>query len=307
VNSNTSIKVIKGQTEPRWNKNKLQDYAWAYLMIGPTIIGLWVLNMWPIIQTIHMSFMKAGDFGKMTFVGLKNYSKMFADPMVRQATINTFGYTLGVVPIGILLSLIVAVLLNAKIKGKGIYRTIYFLPVVSTPAAIAMVWKWLYNSDYGLINFLFGTQIRWLTSPKMALISIIIVGIWSTLGYNMILLLAGLQEIPNMYYEAAEIDGAGPVRKFFSITLPLVSPTLFFVVVLTLIGALQVIDYIYMMIEKTNPTIEYTQSLVYLFYKHAFMMNDKGYASAIIVFLFVIILLITIVQLRLQKKWVHYQ
>lgn len=279
---------------------------WAYVMIAPTIIGLMILNIWPIVNTFYMSVMKTGDFGKMTFIGLDNYTRMFADEYFWQATANTFVYTLGVVPLGVLLSLVVAVLLNSKIKGLSLYRTIFFLPVVSTPAAVAMVWRWLYNSDFGLINQTFGLDIRWLTDPKFALTSIIIVGIWSTLGYNMILLLAGLQEIPNSYYEAADIDGAGPIRKFFTITVPLVSPTLFFVVILTLIGALQVFDYIYMMIDVVNPALDKTQSLVYLFYKHAFLMNEKGYASAIIVFLFAIILLVTLVQLRLQKRWVHY-
>ena len=183
--------------------------------------------------------------------------------------------------------------------------------MVSAPAAITMVWKWLYSADYGLINYLlslFGIHaIKWITSPNTALISVIIIGIWSGIGYNMIILLAGLQEIPQTFYEAADIDGAGPILKFFSITLPLVSPTMFFVVITSIIGSLQIFDSIFMIWGTSTVGIDYTQSLVFLFYKYAFTMNDKCYGSAIAIFLLLIILCITLIQLKLQKKWVHYQ
>ncbi|WP_026487319.1 carbohydrate ABC transporter permease [Caldanaerobius polysaccharolyticus] len=292
-------------------RRKWEDYLWAYLMIAPTIIGLIILNVWPILQTIYLSLTKSGDFGHNQFVGLENYKRLFLDHEVMRATLNTLEYAIISVPAGVFLSLIVAVLLNSNIKGKTIYRTIYFLPVISAPAAIAMVWRWLYNSDFGLFNYFLSLmsihKINWLTDPRIALISIIIVGIWSSLGYNMVILLAGLQEIPITYYEAAEIDGADPFRKFFSITLPLVSPTLFFVVVTSVIGALQVFDYIFMMIDRTSVALSTTQSLVYLFYKYSFIMYDKSYGSTIVVFLFIIIMIITLIQLKLQKKWVYYQ
>ena len=214
------------------------------------------------------------------------------------------------VPLGVILSLLVAVLLNTKIRGKTIYRTLFFLPVVSAPAAVAMVWKWIFNSDYGLINnflkFLGINGVNWLTNPNTAIWAVAIVGIWSMIGYNMIILLAGLQEIPETYYEAAKIDGAGPIRQFFNITLPLVTPTLFFVIITTLIGSLQVFDVIYMMISRSNAALPYVQSVVVLFYRYAFEMNMKGYGSAIIILLFLVILIITYIQLKLQKKWVHY-
>ena len=236
---------------------------------------------------------------------------MFVDSGVIHATFNTLEYTVIAVPLGVILSLVVAVLLNAKIKGKTVYRTIYFLPMVSAPVAIAMVWRWLYSSDFGLFNYLLSLlgleSVQWLTNPHIALFSIIIVGVWSTIGYNMVILLAGLQEIPKSFYEAAELDGAGAIRQFFSITFPLISPTMFFVVVTTMINSLQVFDYIFMMIDKTNIAIESTQSLVYLFYKYSFITNDKGYGAAIVMLLLLISLIITVVQLKLQKKWVHYQ
>ncbi|WP_287822468.1 sugar ABC transporter permease [Clostridium sp.] len=279
-------------------------------MIAPTIIGLIILNMWPIVQTLYLSFTKSEGLNSFSWVGISNYKQMLSDSAVFHATINTLKYTIITVPVGVILSLIIAVLLNSKIKGKTIYRTIYFLPMVSAPAAIAMVWKWLYNSDYGLFNYLLSLigikGPNWLTNPHTAISAIIVVVIWSSLGYNMIILLAGLQEIPQTLYEAADIDGAGPIRKFFNITLPLVSPTMFFVVITTLMGALQIFDLIFMMIGNSSALADSTQSLVSLFYKYSFVMNDKGYGSAIIMYLLVIIMIITFIQLKLQKKWVHY-
>lgn len=290
-------------------KNK-RDWSWGYFMVAPTMVGLFILNIFPIFQTMYLSFTKSGSFGKVTFVGLENYQNLIRDKLVIQSFINTFKYTLITVPLGVILSLLVAVLLNTKIRGKTIYRTLFFLPVVSAPAAVAMVWKWIFNSDYGLINnflkFLGINGVNWLTNPNTAIWAVAIVGIWSMIGYNMIILLAGLQEIPETYYEAAKIDGAGPIRQFFNITLPLVTPTLFFVIITTLIGSLQVFDVIYMMISRSNAALPYVQSVVVLFYRYAFEMNMKGYGSAIIILLFVIILIITYVQLKLQKKWVHY-
>lgn len=304
------MKAVGKVSDKKQASRKFQDYTWAYIMIAPTIIGLIILNIWPLIQTIILSFNTVDGFNQMQWAGLSNFKKLFADPEVWQATWNTLKYTIISVPIGVILSLVVAVLLNANIKGKTIYRVIYFLPVVSAPAAIAMVWKWLYNSDYGLFNYILSLVgihgPKWISDPKIALLSIIVVGIWSVLGYNMIILLAGLQEIPKTFYEAAEIDGAGPIRRFFAITFPLVSPTMFFVVITSIIGGLQIFDLIFMMIDRTNGALQSTESLVYLFYKYSFVMNDKGYGSAIVTLLLVIILAITVVQLKLQKKWVHY-
>lgn len=289
---------------------KTQDYIWAYIMIAPTIIGLCILNIWPILQTFYLSFFKQVGFAPPRWVGLSNYIGLFTNPDIVRAIFNTFLYTVVTVPIGVLLSLIVAVLLNSNIKGRSIYRTIYFLPVVAASAAVAMIWRWLLNVDYGIINYLLSlVGVKgpdWIANPNVAIFSIMIVGIWSGLGYNMIIFLAGLQEIPKTYYEAAEIDGANSFRKFINITLPLVSPTMFFVVITTMISSLQVFDYIYMIIDNINPALPSVQSLVYIFYKYSFNMDDKGYGSAIAMLLLVIILIITLIQLKLQKKWVHY-
>ena len=289
-------------------KRERREFLWGWGFILPTMLGLCILNIYPIISTIQKSFYKVGDFGKgSTFVGLDNYIKVFGDSQVWQALFNTLKYVVMQVPLSIFLSLITAVLLNQKIKGKSIYRGIFFLPMVTAPAAIAMIWRWIFNSQYGLINNLLHLDVRWITSPNLTLVTIAIIGIWSVVGYNMVLFLAGLQEIPRDYYEAADIDGASEIRKLFSITVPLISPTMFFISVTSLIGSMQVFDLIFMIVSKGNPALEKTQSLVYLFYKYTFMEKNISYGSTIVVVLLLVILLITALQMLIQKKWVHYE
>ena len=271
------------------------------------MIGLVVLNIIPIFQTLYQSFFKTGDFGKgNVFVGVENYVKVFGDHEVWQSLINTFKYAIVEVPFSIVIALVLAVLLNRKMKGRGIYRTIIFLPMVAAPAAVAMVWRWLFNSDFGLINNVFHANVKWVSDPKIAVFSIAVIGVWSIIGYNMVLFISGLQEIPHDYYEAAEIDGATGVKSFFHITVPLLSPTIFFVLVTRVIGSLQVFDLMYMVMDKSNPALEKTQSLVYLFYKYAFINKNMGYGATIVILLLVITMIITVFQMIGQKKWVFY-
>lgn len=283
------------------------EFRWGWAFIIPTMLGLIILNIIPIFQTIYKSFFKTGDFGRGNiFVGLENYQTMFADSQVWQALINTIKYAIVEVPFSIAISLVLAVLLNRKMKGRSVYRTIFFLPMVAAPAAVAMVWRWLFNADYGLINHVLGVHVNWVSDPNIAIFSIAVIGIWSIIGYNMVLFLAGLQEVPGDYYEAADIDGASGVRQFFSITLPLISPTIFFVLVTRVIGALQVFDLIFMVMDKSNPALIKTQSLVYLFYEYSFRQKNQGYGSAIVVLLLVVIMIVTVFQMIGQKKWVYY-
>jgi multiple sugar transport system permease protein len=214
--------------------------------------------------------------------------------------------------LGIPVSLVLGVLLSRRgRKGTGLYRTLMFLPVVTMPAAVAIMWRWLYNGDFGLLNQLLGkagiTGTHWISDPDTALYALVAVGIWSTVGYNLVILMAGLQSIPRHYYEAASIDGAGPVRQFFSITIPLLSPTLFFVTVLSVIGSLQTFDLVYVMIGQTNPALPQTRTIVYLFYQNAFVENNRGYAAALAFLLLLLVAAVTAVQFRLQKRWVHYE
>lgn len=283
------------------------EFIWGWIFIIPTMLGLIILNIIPIFQTIYKSFFKTGDFGRGNiFVGMENYQKMFADTQVWQALLNTLKYALMEVPFSIIISLVLAVLLNRKMRGRSVYRTIMFLPMVAAPAAVAMVWRWLFNSDFGLLNHVLGTKINWISSPDIAIYSIAVIGIWSIIGYNMVLFLSGLQEIPGDYYEAASIDGATGLKQFWHITCPLLSPTIFFVLITRIIGALQVFDLIFMEMYKSNPALMKTQSLVYLFYEYSFRQKDQGYGSAIVVLLLTVIMIVTVFQMIGQKKWVHY-
>lgn len=291
--------------------NKPKYWAWAYMFLAPSVILICVLNLWPIIQTIWFSLNKVQGFQTPEWVGLGNYMAAFKNQDLLMALKNTVIYTVVTVPVGVFLSLITAVFLNTSIKCKGFFRVCYFLPVISAPAAVAMVWKWLYNSDFGIINFLLSKigidGSNWLGDSKTILLSVMIVGIWSMVGYNMVILLAGLQNIPRSYYEAAQIDGASGWKRFLYITIPLVSPTLFFVILTTMISSLQVFDHIYMMIDKSNPALKSVESIVYLFYNYTFVQYDKGLGSAVATILLAIVLILTCIQMYAQKKWVIYQ
>jgi multiple sugar transport system permease protein len=293
------------------SKYKRRDIMAAIFFIGPLFLGLFVFYLFPMIQSVFYSFTKWGMFGGNTFTGLANYKKLIGDGEVLSALKNTVIYSIFTVPISMVISLLIATLLNNKIKGVSFYRVIYFLPAVTMTSAVAMIWKWMYNSDYGIINQILaqvGIQgPAWLTSSNTAMISLIIVGIWSSLGTSIVIFLAGLQGISRSFYEAAEIDGAGSLQKFFKITLPIVTPTIFFSLITSLISALQVYDLIFLMYSQTNPALESVQSLAYLFYKHAFILNDKGYGAAITVVLLLLTMIITVINFGFQKKWVHYE
>ena len=284
---------------------------WALVFLGPTALGIAAFYLWPTVRTLIISFTKSGPFGGSEWVGIENYTRLFQDPELIGALRNTAIYTV-IALVGIPLAVGIAALLNTTgLKGRSAYRTLYFIPVVTMPAAIALVWRMIYNGDYGVLNAALaavGIEGRsWLTDPNTALIAIAVVGIWAGLGTNIVIFLAGLQGIPDTIMEAADLDGAGPVRKFFSITIPLLSPSIFFVSVISVIGALQVFDLIYMMLGRSNPAMPNTRTVVYLFYEAGFLDNDRGYAAAVAFLLLVIILILTIVQFRLQKKWVHYE
>jgi multiple sugar transport system permease protein len=169
-----------------------------------------------------------------------------------------------------------------------------------------MVWKWLYNQQFGLLNNILGTNVAWISDPNLAWVSIGIIGVWSVIGYNMVLFISGLQEIPGDYYEAAEIDGATGIRQFFHITVPLLSPTTFFIVQTRIIGALTIFDLMFMVMDKTNLALENTQSIVYLFYTYAFTNGNKGYGATIVVFLVIFIMIVTFILQRAEKKLVYH-
>ncbi len=210
-----------GVVKKRASKREKKDWIAAYIFIAPVTLGLLVFYIWPFIQNIWFSFNEVSKFNVATFCGLANYQKLFHDGEVLKTFGNTLKYVVVTVPVGLFLSILIAALLNSKIKGTSIYRTLYFLPSVTMAAAVAMVWKWIYNEKMGILNSVIralgGKGIGWLTDPKIALYSVMIVGLWMSVGYNMIILLAGMQGISKSYYEAAQIDGAGPIQLFFKV------------------------------------------------------------------------------------------
>ncbi|MFJ1648648.1 carbohydrate ABC transporter permease [Streptomyces sp. NPDC088258] len=311
--ASASGRSLFGRPLPR--RDRVAEALWGYAFIAPVGLGLAVFYLWPVVQTGYFSLTEWGAFGGHTWTGLDNYRRLLSDPEVGTSLVNTLTYTvLGLLAIP--LAIVFAALLNREgLRGVGVYRTLFFLPVVTMPVAVAMVWRWLYNGDYGLINHalsLFGVDgPNWIADPDTALYALVLVGIWSSVGYNLIIFLAGMQAIPREYYDAAAIDGAGPVRQFFRITLPLLSPTAFFVSVISVIGSLQLFDLVYVLAgsgqsARANPAFPRLQTVVQLFYDRAFVTNDRGYAAAIVMVLLAIIVALTALQFRLQKRWVHY-
>lgn len=287
-----------------------KDWVAGYVFIAPVTLGLLVFYIWPFIQNFWFSFNNVNKFNVTHFIGLDNYKQLIGDAEVWTTFGNTLKYVVFTVPIGLFLSICIAALLNAKIRGTSIYRTLYFLPSVTMAAAVAMVWKWVFNEKMGILNSVIaglgGERVGWLTNPKTALFIVMLVGLWMSVGYNMIILLAGMQGIPKTYYEAASIDGAGGLAQFFKITIPLLTPSIFFVMITSIISGFQVFDVVYMMVLKSNPAYESTQTVVMLFYRQAFDYGYKGYAAAISILIFITIMIVTILQLIGQKKWVNY-
>lgn len=218
--------------------NKKGDIVAGYLFLLPNIIGFLIFVLGPALASLILSFYDWNLFNTPNFVGVGNYVKILHDNTFWQSLFNTIYFTIGSVPFSIVLSLILAVALNQKIKGLTLFRTIYFLPVVSSTVAIALVWRWMYNNDYGILNSLLSQlhlpTVNWLSSTTWAMPAIILMSIWKSLGYDMVIFLAGLQGIPNSYYEAAKIDGASGFQLFRYITIPLLSPTTFFVTIISL-------------------------------------------------------------------------
>ncbi|MCM3439283.1 carbohydrate ABC transporter permease [Metabacillus halosaccharovorans] len=296
---------------PKVRKKKPnKEVLWAYLFIAPTVLGLFVFYMFPAIASFALSFTKWNGISTAEYVGLENILTLLNDESFIRSVLNTVVFTIVSVPLSVIFALIISLLLNQRIKGMVMYRTLYFLPVVTMPVAVGMVWKWLYNTEYGLINYMLGSlglpQPSWLFDPNISLISVILVYVWMTVGNNVILLLAGLQGIDKTYYEAAQIDGASKIKQFFNITLPLITPTLFFVFITGMISSLQVFDLIYIMIGESTALLDPLRTVVFGVYETGFEYSQMGMASAQAFLLFLTILAVTIIQFVFQKKWVHY-
>ncbi len=282
---------------------------WALAFLAPTLIGLAFLSAGPILGTLAISLTKWDLLTAPSWTGLGNYGALFTDDRFLKALRNTFFYTLVSVPIGLAIALGLALALNQRIRGIAFIRTAYFLPVVTSTIAIALVWQWIYNSDSGLLNEVLGIfgipPQKWLSNPTLAMPSIIAMSIWQGLGVNVIIFLAGLQAIPTELLDAASVDGAGRWARFRHVTMPLLTPAIFFTGVLALIAGFQVFDQIYVLI-KPRPT-DATITVVYFIYENGFKFFKMGYASAASWVLFAIVALFTAIYFWSQSRWVHYQ
>jgi multiple sugar transport system permease protein len=257
-----------------------------------------------------MSFTGWDLVSKPYFLGIENYKKILLhDEMFPLILKNTIIFSIGSVPLGMVAGLLLGLLVNRHLKGITIFRAFYYVPVVASSVAVGMIWKWIYNSEYGLLNNLlkiFGLQGKaWLWDSKTAILAIIVVSVWQSMGYNMVLFLSGLQNIPEELYEAAEIDGATKFRKFLYITLPLLTPITFLVLITSIIGSFQVFDLIYIM-TGGGPGYS-TQVYLYYIWETGFRMFKMGYGSALAMTLFLFIGLLTLLQWYGSKYWVYYE
>lgn len=283
----------------------LRHHLTAYLFIAPIVILFGIFRVYPSIQTLAYSFFRVELLrGRFTFIGFENFIDLLSDKIFLKAVINTLIYVISIVPISAGLALILAVLFNTHFRLKEFFKAIYFAPMVTSTVAAAMVWLWLYNPQFGLFNVIlksFGFPAQpWLMSSHQALPSIIIFSIWKSLGYNLIIYIAGLQAIPDVYYEAARIDGAGSLQQFFKITLPLLTPTTTFILIYNSILSFQVFDQIFVL---TGGGPAYATTVVVLeLYQQAFLKYRFGYASAMAMVLFIFLLSITIGQYAISKK-----
>ena len=285
------------------------DGRWALFFLAPTLIGLLLLSAGPILATLAISLTKWDLLTAPQFTGLDNYTQLLADDRFMKALRNTFFYTLVSVPLGLVIALGLAMALNTKVRGIAFIRTAYFLPVVTSTIAIALVWQWIYAAPAGLLNEILGvfgvpTQ-KWLSDPTLAMPSIIAMSIWQGLGVSVIIFLAGLQGIPSDLLDAASSDGAGAWARFRHVTLPLLTPSIFFTGVLSLIAGFQVFDQVFVL-AKPRPT-DWTITIVYFIYENGFKFFKMGYASAASWILFLIVALFTAIYFWSQNRWVHYQ
>ena len=282
---------------------------WALLFLAPTLIGLAVLSAGPILATAAISLTKWDLLTAPQFVGFDNFGALMADERFGYALRNTAFFTVVSVPLGMAISLFLAVALNQTIRGIAWIRTAYFLPVVTSTVAIALVWQWIYSPDAGLLNQVIGVfgiaPQKWLSNATLAMPSIVAMSVWQGLGTNIIIFLAGLQAIPAELLDAASVDGAGRWARFRRIVLPLLTPSLFFTGVLSLIGSFQVFDQVFVL-SRPRPT-EATITVVYFIYENGFKFFKMGYATAASWILFLIVAVLTAVYFRSQNRWVHYQ
>lgn len=272
------------------------------IFILPALIGTFIFIIIPVIFSFGLSFVDWDLINKAQFVGFKNYNEIFADPLFGKILINTVVYASSTSIFAVIIPLVLASIINSKIKGSEFFKTAYFLPFVTPMIVIAVIWQWIFDPNIGILNYILKLNINWLYDVNFAMPALIIVSVWKLIGYNMVIFLAGFSTLNQSLFEAAKIDGANQFDTFRFITVPLLSPVIFFVVVITTISSFQVFDLIYMMTQ--GGPMDSTNVLVYAVYKNAFEYFKIGRASAIAYVLFTIILVLTLIQWKLRKKFV---
>ena len=294
-------------------RTKIQEIRWhryeGYLFVAPLIIGIVAFIFLPIAASLYMSFNKWDMVSPPELVGLKNYARLVSrDRLFWKVLGNTFKYAGWIIVPSVIFPLILAALLDRPIRMRYLYRLAFFLPLVTSVVAVGLMFRWLYDGEFGLINYTLSwvgiDGPNWLSDPFWAMPAVAMVTVWQGLGYNMVLYLAGLQGIPDHLHEAATIDGAGPFSRFFRITIPLLTPTMFFILVMSVIGTFQTFGLIYVMTQ--GGPINSTNVYIYYLWQMAFGSSKMGYASAMAWILAMVIFTITMIQVRLAKLWVHY-
>ena len=290
-------------------KSKLEKSRnrWGIVFILPQLVSLVCLGIIPIVIAFVLSFFDWNGFSSPVFTGLQNFKEVFTDPDTAIAIKNTLLYSVIYVPCSIVLSLGLAMLLN-KAWGKMFYRAVFFLPQIVTSVGIAVVWSWIYQPQFGILNMIlkfFGIQGKeWLRDPSTAMGAVIVMSIWWGLGYNIVLFLAGLQNVPRTYVDAAKIDGANERQVFFNITVPLISPTTLLVTITTMINAFQVFDQMFLLTSGGPAKKTYTMAIH--IYQTAFKSYELGKASTAALILFFVVVAVSVIQFKLSDKWVHY-
>lgn len=293
-------------------KHSLQriDYKYGFGFITPMLIGFTVFVIAPLIATVYLSFCDYSLIKGMSWCGWENYIKLFTnDPTFLISIKNTLYFTILLIPSNLVLCLGLAMLLFKNIKGIGFFRTAIFTPYVTNIVSWALVWKFMLQNDGGFINMVlnaFGLEgTNWLYNTHLVIPIVVLVTLLKGFGMNTIIFIGALQDVPAMYYEAASLDGASKRQQFFKITLPMISPTIFLIIIITMIGSLKVFAQINVLTQGGPGTSSYV--LVYYIYQIAFKMNKFGYGSAISVILFIVILGLTLLQWSVRKKWVYYE
>ncbi|MHA6513167.1 carbohydrate ABC transporter permease [Tessaracoccus sp. Z1128] len=305
----TAAPLVAGGRPPARRGWREKDKYWGMFFVAPQAMGMLLFTLLPFAAAFLLAFTDWNGFGMPEFIGFENFADQLSSPLLGRAILNTMVIAVITVPIGLFLAILAAVVLN-KIRGRAVYLVLFFAPVVTSSVAIALIWQQLLRADgvlSGSLTRLFGiAPIDWLGDPVLALLAVCLVTIWASLGLNVVIFMAGLQSVPPSVMEAAAIDGAGPVARFFTIILPLLSPIVFYQSVVAFISSLQTFDLVFVLVNNAGPD-NGTRTIVYHIYDLGFAKSQFGLSSAASIVLLALTLVITAIQFGAQKKFVHYE